>query len=75
MDLLPINNNNTGLQTYMEVPDEMDVYMRTESSFLPPGKTWDDLTPEERAEVKLKYRFDCFKPGQFQNISGFGDSV
>ena len=75
MDMLPIDNNNTGLQTYMEVPDEMDVYMRTESSFLPPGKTWNDLTPEEKREIELKYRFSCFVPGKYQAITGFGDSI
>lgn len=72
MDMLPLDDNSAGLQTYMEVPNEMDVYMRTESSFLPPGKTWADLTEEERQEVKLKYRFDCFKPGKYQAITGDG---
>ena len=59
----------------MEVPNELNIFMRTESSFLPPGKTWNDLTPEERQEVELKYRFDCFKPGMYQTITGFGDSI
>jgi hypothetical protein len=75
MDMLPLHDNSVGLQTYMEVPNELNIFMRTEASFLPPGKTWNDLTPEERQEVELKYRFSSFVPGMYQTITGFGDSI
>ena len=54
------------------VPDAMNIFMRTESSFLPEGKTWDDLTYEERKELQNKYRFSPFRPGMYQGITGIG---
>ena len=67
-DNIPVNN--TPLPNNQDVPKELDVYCRFESDFLPPGKTLKDLTPEELKEVQDKYRFDPFKPGLYQTITG-----
>ena len=56
------------------VPKELAVYCRTEEQFLPLGKTWSDLTPEEMELAKKRYRFDPFKPGIYQGITGYGGS-
>ena len=53
-----------------DVPKELDVYARSETDFLPPGKTFKDLTPEELKLVQDKYRFDVLKPGIYQGITG-----
>ena len=60
------------VDTASEVPKEFDIFMRTESEFLPPGKTFDDLTPEELERLKGQYRFDPFKPGIPQTLSWIG---
>ena len=57
------------------IPKEMDIFYRTESSFLPEGKTFDDLTDEEREEIRSKYRFSPMRPGIYQGISGFGNMI
>lgn len=55
------------------IPDEFDIFYQDVKAFLPPGKKWEDLTPEEYAEVQRKYRFAPYRPGQYQRISGIGD--
>jgi hypothetical protein len=55
--------------------DEMDIFYRTETAFLPEGKTWDDLTDVEKAEIRAKYRFDPLRPGTYQGITGFGKMI
>lgn len=55
--------------------DEMDVFFRSESSFLPEGKTWDELTEEEIAAIKSRYRFDPMRPGTYQGITGLGKMI
>jgi hypothetical protein len=50
----------------------MDVFYNDESHFLPEGKTFEDLTPEEMAELKNKARFDPYRPGIYQGITGLG---
>jgi len=52
------------------VPGEMNIFMKTESYFLPEGKTWEDLTHEERKELQNKYRFSPYRPGVYQGITG-----
>jgi len=57
-----------------DIPKELDIFFRQESAFLPEGKKFEDLTPEELEMVKLKYRFDPMKPGLYQQITGISRS-
>jgi hypothetical protein len=57
------------VDTYSEIPESMDVYQRTEAQFLPDGKTLEELTPEELEHMQFQYRFDPYKPGQYQSIT------
>jgi hypothetical protein len=57
-----------------EVPKEFDIFFKTEQDFLPPGKTFADLTPEELKILQSQYRFSYFRPGLPQCISGFKNS-
>ena len=59
----PIPNADT-------VPKEMDIFFKDEAQFLPEGKTWDDLTPEELKLAKAQYRFSPLKPGIYQTLTG-----
>jgi hypothetical protein len=52
-----------------EVPKEMDIYYKSESAFLPEGKTIADLTPEETRVLQNQYRFSPLRPGIFQAIT------
>ncbi len=54
-----------------DVPDELDIFFRSESYFLPDGKEFKDLTPEEQKIVRDRYRFDCLRPGMYQTLTGF----
>jgi hypothetical protein len=66
------NSQEPTVSTGQEIPHEMDIFYRTLASFIPKGKTWEDLTLEEQEEVKNKYRFSPLKPGIYQGISGIG---
>ena len=55
--------------------NEMEIYFRNESHFLPEGKTWSDLTDKEKAEVKAKYRWDYYRPACYQGITGIGPQM
>lgn len=60
----PIFNNQ-------ELPkDELEIYYKDESEFLPPGKKMEDLTPEEKIELQNKYRFSPLRPATYQGITG-----
>ena len=39
-----------------EIPKEMDIFYKNENDFLPPGKTFKDLTPEEQRVLQNQYR-------------------
>jgi hypothetical protein len=52
------------------IPKEMDIYFKSEQSFLPDGKTFSELTPEEEARLRSQYRFSPFKPGIYQTLTG-----
>ena len=58
-----------------EIPKELNIFYRQAKAFLPEGKTFSDLTPEELKKVKSQYRFDPMRPGIPQTISGFGHMV
>ena len=61
------------IDTGQEIPKEMDIFYSSLSSFIPTGKTWSDLTPQEQEEIKNKYRFSPMKPGEYQGISGINN--
>ena len=63
---MPIDNNQ-------EIPKEMNIFYSSLSSFIPPGKTWEQLTPREQQEIKDKYRFSPLKPGIYQGITGLNN--
>jgi len=58
-----------------DIPKELDIFFRNESHFLPEGKTFAELTPEELDYLKACYRFDPLRPGVTQTISGFGNMI
>jgi len=53
-----------------DIPKELDIFLRSEASFLPEGKSLKDLTPEEIKALKNQYRFSPFRPGLYQGITG-----
>lgn len=63
-------DRTNAVETSSDIPKEFAIFARTENQFLPPGKTWADLTPEELIIARGRYRFDPFKPGIYQSISG-----
>jgi len=58
-----------------DIPKEMNIFFRNIEAFLPEGKTLADLTPKELEKIKLQYRFDYYRPGVYQGITGFGFMV
>jgi hypothetical protein len=59
------------ISTNDEMPKgDMDIYYRSEESFLPEGKKLEDLTPEELEVYKNKIRFSHMVPSSYQLISG-----
>jgi len=52
------------------IPYELNLFFRSEVSFLPPNKTFEDLTPKELQRLKGQYRFSPFRPGIYQGITG-----
>lgn len=57
------------------IPDEFDIFYKDEASFLPAGKTFSDLTPAELNTLKSQYRFSPLRPGMYQCLSGFKNSM
>lgn len=53
-----------------DIPKALDIFYKGEQAFLPEGKTFDDLTPEELRRLKSQYRFSPFRPGIYQGITG-----
>ena len=84
MDMLPLDDSDPNAPAPAQdskvldvgdIPKELEIYQQTERDFLPEGKTFADLTPEELRILKNQYRFSCFRPGMYQTITGFGNSV
>ncbi|MFA5313193.1 MAG: hypothetical protein WC375_07770 [Methanomassiliicoccales archaeon] len=74
-DGIPYDESDPPTLTADDIPKELDIFFRTESAFLPEGKTFGDLTEKEIGELKAKYRFDPMKPGIYQAISGLGKMI
>lgn len=70
MDMLPLNSQGVVVNTSQEIPKEMDIFYRQIYAFIPEGKTWDDLTEEEKKIIENQFRFDPLKPGVYQGITG-----
>ncbi len=71
LDFTPDVPPNPPILSNDEIPKgEMELYCRSESSFLPEGKTFADLTEEELKELQSKYRFSPLKPSTYQGITG-----
>ncbi len=66
------NHKVRGLDHSKNIPKEYDIFQNTMASFLPPGKTFDDLTHKEKKDLQQRYRFDPYKPGIYQTLTGFG---
>ena len=81
MSLLPLSNVmlidvEHVVSPNQDIPkDQLDIFFRDIQAFIPEGKTWDDLTDKEQAEIKDKYRFDPMRPGMYGAITGFGKMV
>jgi hypothetical protein len=58
------------VETLDAISKDMDIFFRDESEFLPLGKTWNDLSPEEKKLAKERYRFDPMRPGIYQTMTG-----
>lgn len=58
-----------------DIPKEMDIFCRSEESFLPPGKKLSDLTPDELKLLEMRYKFSYFIPGIYQGITGISGSI
>ena len=52
-----------------DIPKDMDVFFQPEASFLPNGKTFAQLTPEEVIELRNKYKYSPYRPGIYQAIT------
>ena len=62
--------HDEAIYNVQDVPKELNIFTRTEEDFLPAGKTFEDLTPEELRLVRSQYRFSPFRPGMYQTITG-----
>ena len=74
-DMVEFGSNTAAVGTTFNpsvIPKRLDIYFRSIESFLPEGKTMDDLTPEEYERIKSQYRFSPYRPGIYQGITGFG---
>ena len=68
--MLPLNSQGVVVNTSQEIPKEMDIFYRQIYAFIPEGKTWADLTEEEKKIIEDQFRFDPLKPGVYQGITG-----
>jgi hypothetical protein len=69
---LDLTTPQSAIPNFDDVPKEMDIFFKTEAAFLPDGKTFGQLTPEEADLVKEKYRFSPYVPGIYQGITWRG---
>ena len=74
MDMLPFASKDSvrdaPIYNVEEVPKEFDIFYNSEVDFLPDGKTFADLTPEEEKRLRSQYRFSPYRPGIYQSMTG-----
>lgn len=76
LDFIPYIKPDDPIPNNQDIPkDEMDIFFRNEADFLPPGKTFDDLTAEELQLLRSQYRFSPLRPGTYQGITGISGSA
>ena len=74
MDMLPFSDGAPPkVSPPGQIPKELDIFYRSLEDFIPEGKTFDDLTPEEQTLVSNQYRFSPYRPGIYQGITGIGN--
>lgn len=72
LDLIDSGDGNT-VPNNQDLPtNKLDIFYKDISAFLPPGKTFADLTEEEKREAMNKYRFSPLRPSHYQTITGIG---
>jgi len=75
--MIPLDPTSQGdgntVPNNQDLPKEMDVFYKALGEFLPPGKTFSDLTEAEKAEAMNKYRFSYMRPGIYQAITRIGN--
>lgn len=70
-----ISPNHVDSPDNLNIPKEMNIFQRTESEFLPDGKKFEDLTEEELNQLKQQYKYDYYRPGVYQAITGLGNMM
>jgi len=78
MPLTPLASLNKcqAVSNNQDLPkNELDIFYRNINEFIPEGKTWETMTKEEKEKVRLQYRFDYMRPGQYQGITGLGKMI
>jgi len=75
LDFIPDDTPPDPIFNPQVIPKELEIYYQSEADFLPPGKTFADLTPEEAKMLQSQYRFSPYRPGYYQTLSGFGSSA
>ena len=77
MDLLPFFPTQpdpdpepitTGVGVERTISKDMDLFRRGESDFLPDNKTFEELTDQEKQDLRNKYRFSAWRPGLYSGI-------
>ena len=69
LDTPPSEEKELAIPTIADIPKDMDVFSQTEATFLPEGKTFAQLTPEEVITLRNKYQFSPYRPGEYQGIT------
>jgi len=75
--MLPFGHSEPtgGVPNNQDLPKEMDIFGKPPQAFLPEGKTFSDLTPEEYQTLGSQYRFSPYRPGIYQAITGIGNAI
>lgn len=72
LDFTPDSSPKVTIPNNQDLPKDLDIFYKSEQDFLPPGKTFRDLTEEEMKVLQSQYRFSPYRPGQYQNVTAFG---
>lgn len=78
MDMLPFGHTEPtgGVPNNQDIPTgEMDIFEKLPVDFLPEGKTFSDLTPDEARFLQSQYRFSPLRPSTYQAITGLAGFI